>query len=90
MSDCDWFLWSWSGVFAGVVVGEVVEVVGELADVVGEITEVVGKVTEVVGKVAEVVGRLAEVVGQFQLAGRGERRRGFIGVHGQATVVARA
>ena len=51
MSDCDWFLWSWSGVPAGVVVGEVAEVVGELADVVGEITEMVGELADVVGEI---------------------------------------
>ena len=54
MSDRDWFSWSWSGVSAGAVVGEVAEVVGKVAEVVEEIAKVVGKVAEVVGKVAEV------------------------------------
>ena len=35
-------------------------------------------------------GEVNVVVGRLQLAGRGERRRGFVGVHGQAAVVARA
>ena len=65
MSDCDWFSWSWSGVSAGVVVGEVIEVVGKVAAVVREIAEVVGELADVVGEIAEVVGRLAEVVGRL-------------------------
>ena len=51
MSDCDWFLWSWSGVSASGVVGEVAEVVGSIAEVVGEITVVVGRLDEVVGEI---------------------------------------
>ena len=35
-------------------------------------------------------GEVNVVVGRLQLAGRGERRRGFVAVHGQAAVVARA
>ena len=40
MLDCDWFSWSWSGVSAGAVVGEVAEVVRNVAEVVGGIAEV--------------------------------------------------
>ena len=54
MSHCDWVSWSWSGVSAGAVVGEVAEVVGKVAAVVGEVAEVVGEVPEVVGEVVEV------------------------------------
>ena len=35
-------------------------------------------------------GEVNVVAGWLQLAGRGERRRGFVDVHGQAAVVARA
>ena len=57
MSLCDWFTWhvgAWSGVTAGVVVGEVANMVGEIAEVVGKVAEVVGVVADMVGKIAEV------------------------------------